>query len=99
MGEKLKLKVNIAGRQYPMSVNEDEEEIIRNAGKQINDMIREFELKYDIRDKQDALAMCALQIFSKSIEKDHSGTADDEAVKSRLQGIIDQLHGQLNLLK
>jgi cell division protein ZapA len=95
MAEKVKLKVNIAGRHYPMSVKAEEEEIIRQAGKQINDLIRDYEQKYDIRDKQDALAMCALQFVSKSIGQEKMEVDEDENIQLRLQKIIAELQQQI----
>lgn len=91
----MKLKVNIAGRHYPMSVDVNEEEIIRKAGKQINDLIRDFENKYDIRDKQDALAMCALQFVAKSMNQEKTETSDSQELKERLQTMISKLEAQL----
>ena len=38
----------------------------RKASKQINDTVNEYEKKYAVQDKQDSLAMCALQIISQS---------------------------------
>lgn len=64
--EKIKVNVVIAGRTYPLIVNgEDEEEGMRKAAKQINDLILNFEQNYAVADKQDVLAMCALQFASK----------------------------------
>ena len=51
---------------YPLSVDTNQEEILRKAAKQINQMINDYESKYAVRDKQDSLAMCALQILSQS---------------------------------
>ena len=53
---------NIAGRNYPLNVPAAEEETLRRVGKQIETMIREFEANFDVKDKQDALAMCALKL-------------------------------------
>jgi len=39
-----------------------EEETLRKVGKQIENMIKDFEASFDVRDKQDALAMCALKL-------------------------------------
>lgn len=65
MGE-LKVNVIIAGRSYPTLVaNELEEEGMRKAAKNINNLISKFEQNYAVGDKQDALAMCALQYASK----------------------------------
>lgn len=65
MAEPLKIKVTIAGRVYPIRVNnEREEEGMRKAANQINDLVSKFEKNYAVSDKQDVLAMCALQFAS-----------------------------------
>ena len=60
---------------YPLNVNPSQEEVLRKASKQINNMIVEYEKKYAVKDKQDSLAMCALQIISQS--KNFSKNEDD----------------------
>ncbi|QNM86240.1 cell division protein ZapA [Polaribacter pectinis] len=72
---KLKINIVIAGRTYPLSVNNTkEEEGMRKAASAINKLISMYERNYAVSDKQDVLAMCALQFASKmeisSIEKD-----------------------------
>lgn len=64
---KQRVNVVIAGRTYPLSVNNaQEEEGMRKAAKNINDLIIKFEQNYAVADKQDVLAMCALQFASKA---------------------------------
>ena len=74
-----KIKLNIANRIYPLNVNPSQEEILRKASKQINDMVNEYEKKYAVQDKQDSLAMCALQIISQSekFSKSESNSIND----------------------
>ena len=91
------MKVNLAGRHYPMTVNAEEEEMIRKAGKLINEMIRDFEQKYDIRDKQDALAMCSLQFVSKTMDLEKTESFQDSALAERLQNIISTIEEQMIL--
>jgi len=65
MAESLKIRINIAGRVYPLNVkNENEEEGMRKAAKKINDLVSKYEKNYAVSDKQDVLAMCALQFAS-----------------------------------
>ncbi|WP_372745918.1 cell division protein ZapA [Lutibacter sp.] len=65
MTEALKIKVTIAGRVYPIKVSSaNEEEGMRKAAKKINDLVAKFEKNYSVSDKQDVLAMCALQFAS-----------------------------------
>lgn len=57
-----KINIIIAGRSYPLNVPINEEEALRKVGKQIENMIKDFEANFNIKDKQDALAMCALKL-------------------------------------
>ncbi len=64
--EKLKINIVIAGRTYPLSVNSTkEEEGMRKAASAINNLISMYEQNYAVSDKQDVLAMSALQFASK----------------------------------
>ncbi len=66
MVDKIKIKVVIGGRTYPLHVkNAVEEEGTRKAADKINSLILNFEQNYAVSDKQDVLAMCALQFASK----------------------------------
>lgn len=66
MNQKLKINVIIAGRTYPLSINNTkEEEGMRKAANAINRLISKFEQNYAVSDKQDVLAMAALQFAAK----------------------------------
>ena len=66
MADKVKINVVIGGRTYPLHVNNaKEEEGTRKAAEKINNLILKFEENYAVSDKQDVLAMCALQFASK----------------------------------
>lgn len=65
MSGKIKINVVIAGRTYPLSVkNTQEEEGMRKAAVNINQLISLYEQNYAVNDKQDVLAMCALRFAS-----------------------------------
>ena len=51
MGE-LSIKIKIANRVYPLTVDSSEEEGIRNAAEKINQSIDDFERLYAVKDKQ-----------------------------------------------
>ncbi|WP_340202718.1 cell division protein ZapA [Ascidiimonas sp. W6] len=69
MSEKLKIKISIADRVYPLTIQPNQEEGIRKAAKKIETLIKQFEQSYAVRDKQDVLAMCALQYASQVEQK------------------------------
>lgn len=66
MEDTLKIKVNIANRTYPLTIKRQEEERLRKAVTQINESVKRFEERYAVQDKQDVLAMCALQMASQA---------------------------------
>jgi len=69
MSEKLKIKLSIADRVYPLTIEPSQEEGLRKAAKNIELLAKKFEQSYAVRDKQDVLAMCALQFASKIEQK------------------------------
>jgi cell division protein ZapA len=76
MNNTLRIKISIADRVYPLTINYEQEEAIRKAAKQIDAMIKEFEENYAVRDKQDLLAMCALELASKDEQVKINQTED-----------------------
>jgi cell division protein ZapA (FtsZ GTPase activity inhibitor) len=58
------LKILIAGRTYPLTVKQEDEQAVQIAAKMINDKVKEFEVNYSVRDKQDLLAMSALNLLA-----------------------------------
>ena len=91
MEEKLKIKLSIADRVYPLTVDMSQEEGLRSASKKIDTMIKQFEENYAVRDKQDVLAMCALQFASQLEQKQLDSSADSSETKDRLKKINDLL--------
>ncbi len=69
MSETSSIKVQIAGRTYPLTVSNTEVERIRTAEKAIEESIEIFQKNYAVKDKQDLLAMAALQMASKQQPK------------------------------
>ncbi len=95
MDEKLKIKLSIADRVYPLTVNMSQEEGLRSASKQIDIMIKQFEENYAVRDKQDVLAMCALQFASQLEQKQIDKSIDGKETMERLSRINDLLSNYL----
>ena len=93
MNEKLKIKISIADRVYPLTVDMSQEEGMRSASKKIDVMIKQFEENYAVRDKQDVLAMCALQFASqleqKKVDNAIDGTESIERL-TKINELLDQ---------
>ena len=91
MSEKLKIKISIADRVYPLTVEPSQEEGLRSASKKIDAMIKQFEQSYAVRDKQDVLAMCALQFAAQVEQKQMNNSQDNESNITRLQNLDKKL--------
>jgi cell division protein ZapA (FtsZ GTPase activity inhibitor) len=63
---KIPLKIVVAGRTYPLSVNEGEQRKVLKAAEDINNSIKLLQETYAVKDMQDLLAMTALQLATKS---------------------------------
>jgi len=74
----LQIKIVIAGRTYPLTIADHEEENIRKAAKNIDESIHFFQENYAVKDKQDLLAMTALQLATQALVKEQEGKLTDE---------------------
>ena len=95
MDNKLSIKVTLAGRTYPLTIDREEEEVIRLAAKNINESIQHFQDNYAVKDKQDLLAMTALdlatQVAKKTPEVDETKYSEGLAlVQQKLSNYLKQ---------
>ena len=95
MSEKLKIKLSIANRVYPLTIEADQEEGLRKAAKNIDAMIKQFEQSYSVRDKQDVLAMCALQFASQVEQKSIDKESVSVHLEEKLSALNNLLHSHL----
>ncbi|MGB3589345.1 MAG: cell division protein ZapA [Tunicatimonas sp.] len=88
--EALSIKIKIGDREYPMRVDPEDEERIRQAGRMLNEEIQRYRQSYNTTDKQDLLAVVAFDAFLEKLEY-QTQQADTEKV------IVDKI-GRLNQL-
>jgi cell division protein ZapA (FtsZ GTPase activity inhibitor) len=91
---KLSLKVVVAGRTYPLSVEESEEKRVLKSASDINKAIKLLQDNYAVKDMQDLLAMTALQLASKSDNVTKMENVDNSKLKEiedDLQALSDEL--------
>lgn len=78
-----------------MRVKTTEEEGIRKAVNEINERIKEFEKSYAVKDRQDLLAMCALQFATRALEFEGKSLVDDDQFHGRLKEIEEMISDNL----
>lgn len=94
MGEHLSIKVSIANRSYPLRITSEEQQKVMRAAESINKRIKDFEDNYAVKDKQDLLAMAALQFANEAMdgkqEKNDSSMQDAKDNIEYLSLLIDE---------
>ncbi|MFZ0489859.1 MAG: cell division protein ZapA [Salegentibacter sp.] len=95
MADKLKIKISIADRVYPLTIQPEQEEGLRKAAKKIEAMIKQFEQNYAVRDKQDVLAMCALQFAAQTEQKNIDKSGEIIKAEDKLKSLNDLLQKHL----
>lgn len=68
MSEKLSIRIQIGGRQYPLSIAPEKEEVIRKAAKLLNERMKSYQENFAVQDTQDLLSMSALEIGVRLLE-------------------------------
>ncbi|MGV3629947.1 MAG: cell division protein ZapA [Bacteroidota bacterium] len=88
---KISLKIVVAGRTYPLTVNEGEQAKVLKAADDINKSIKLLQDNYAVKDMQDLLAMTALQLATKSTSGVQKGQQDYSEVEDSLEGLLNKI--------
>ncbi len=94
---KLSLKVVVAGRTYPLTVNSGEEAKVTKAAEDINKAIKMLQDNYAVKDMQDLLAMTALQLATKSTNTTVSAPVETDY--SEIESKLNELSTEIDSLK
>ena len=96
MSEQLKIKLSIANRVYPLTIAASQEEGLRIAAQKIDATVKKFEQSYSVQDKQDVLAMCALQFAAESEQTKINKNSLSSALEQRLVDLNQRLEQHLD---
>ncbi|MFL2621937.1 MAG: cell division protein ZapA [Flavobacteriaceae bacterium] len=96
MSEKLKIKISIANRVYPLTILPNQEQGLRIAAQKIEKTVKKFEQNYSVQDKQDVLAMCALQFAAQSEQSSMNNNSVSQEIEQRLVDLDDRISGYLD---
>jgi cell division protein ZapA (FtsZ GTPase activity inhibitor) len=95
MGQ-LSITVTIAGRTYPLTIKKEDEANVREAARMINEKVKEYDENYSVRDKQDLLAMCALQLATHNLTLEKRTAPVEEALSNKLREMDTLISGYLD---
>ncbi len=85
--EEFLITVIIADRPYQLTIKRDEEEVIRKSANLINKMIKKYSINYSFKDKQDLLAMAALQYTTSTLKYESQISYKDKQMINKLTEI------------
>lgn len=90
---KVSLKVVVAGRTYPLTVQDTEVDKVQRAADDINKAIKQLQDNFAVRDMQDLLAMTALQLSTRSSKSVQTviQEPDYSTVTDALKGLSEEL--------
>jgi cell division protein ZapA (FtsZ GTPase activity inhibitor) len=88
--DEISINISIADRPYRLTISRDEEERLRKAVLIINERIKAYAKSYAYKDRQDLLAMVALQYATSSLLFESEVAFRDNHLTEKLNG-IDQL--------
>ncbi|MEC7124597.1 MAG: cell division protein ZapA [Bacteroidota bacterium] len=88
MSEKIKIKLTVADRVYPLTISPDQEASLRVSAKKIDEMTKQLEENYAVRDKQDVLAMCALQ-YAAQLENQLENNSTKDKPSNKINELIE----------
>jgi cell division protein ZapA (FtsZ GTPase activity inhibitor) len=94
--DELTITVAIADRSYRLTIQRNEEEGIRKAANEINRKLKQYSENYAFNDKQDLLAMVALEKTTAVLQKDEIMAENEQQITKELAEIEVLLEEGLN---
>lgn len=92
------LRLNIAGREYPLRAPASEVENLKRAAATINDQFDVFKAQFNAEDPVDLLAMTALHLASVGQPKDQDEAAATEPIPEATRERIAEISTHLKRL-
>ena len=95
----LSISLPIADRSYRLSIDKGHEELFRKAAKLIDKRIKDYSSSYAYKDKQDLLAMVALEYATGYLKNDRLLSENETQWQAKLVAIDKALDERLISIK
>ncbi|MDX1476225.1 MAG: cell division protein ZapA [Saprospiraceae bacterium] len=88
-----RIEVTIAGRPFPLKVEENEETLVMQVVDEINQKVRDFQKTYRNKDRQDCLSMALLTyaIEYNKVKGQDNVLAEIKAKSASIQAVLEQV--------
>ncbi|MDR0746187.1 MAG: cell division protein ZapA [Mediterranea sp.] len=90
MNDKIKINLQIAETNYPLTINRDEEEMVREAAKQVNIRLNAYRTHYPSLNLEKVIAMVAYEFSLETLkQKQRNDTAPYTEKIEELTGVLE----------
>ena len=93
--DELSISLPIAERTYRLAIDKEHEELFRNAAKLIDKRIKDYSTSYAYKDKQDLLAMVALEYATGYLQNDRLLSENETKWREKLEAIDQALEAEM----
>jgi len=93
--DELSITLSLASRPYHLKIQRQDEETVRRAAREINELMTEYADIYAFKDHQDLLAMVALHFTTAAIYAEKKLHASETVISEKLSEIDDVLTNHL----
>ena len=87
MSDGVSIKVNIAGKEYPLKINSSEEQQVMAVELEINEKLKALQTNYGVKDKQDLLAMFLFQYMMANKKSNTDSEAVNDGLHNKLKDL------------
>lgn len=94
--DKLKIRLKIDGKSFPLPIDREQEDIYRRAEKEVNELVALYRSRYRT-ESEDYLAMAALQLAVNNVAMERKRSLGEEIDK--LVALDQELERYINTLK
>ena len=95
MSQEISVKVLIADREYPLKMEANEVDQVKEAEEEIQQKIKALKANYQVKEKQDLLAMCLLQLLVEKNLMLKGETANSDDFYSKIEDLESFVSGYL----
>ena len=95
MSDSVSIKVNIAGKEYPLKIASSEREEVLAVESEINENLKTLKTNYGVIDKQDLLAMFLLQYMMANKKKNTDSESINNGLSAKLKDLDEYLSDYL----
>jgi cell division protein ZapA (FtsZ GTPase activity inhibitor) len=85
--KELSISISVADRPYKLVIDDEHEELFRRAAKLIENRIKDYSGSYAYKDKQDLLAMVALEYTTSYLQNEQKTSESDHSISLKLTNI------------